>query len=893
MKKESSWKSSFYILIFLTTILYIVYRIFFTIPDDSLINIIFAILVLLVEIVDAIFFSFYLFNILIYKKESPKIPKINKKDYPDVDVFIATINESKELLEKTIIACKNMDYPDKKKVHIYVCDDGRRSEIKDLCKKLKIKYLARDNNIDAKAGNYNNAIKNTNSPYIAMFDADMCPSKKFLLKTIPFFIKEDKMGFVQLPQSFIELDLFQSKFKLINKIPFEQDYFYHQIQMAKNNTNSVICCGTNMVMSRNALDDVDGFATKTITEDIATGMLIEAAGYKAIAIPDDEVFGMNVTSTESLIKQRSRWCRGCIQIFKNYKIINNKNLSTRQKLDYLSAIYYWFFGLRNIFYLLVPLLFSIFNIRVIECNVITFLVIFSIQYILKRYVIDKMEENKVSSTWNRIYEIILSPVIAYDSLKELLGFGSIKFEVTSKDKNIQNKSKKSILLYFSHLLLLLLTIVGIVLSAYKGYNLGINIYYIPLFWLCTNLVYLVFALIFDNSSRLLDEKYIKTYKYKFNSTPTLLINYIKHELRLKEWLGIFFLAVFSVFFIKNNFTKIEFKEPIRNKNLVSYNNYLKVNNGKLVNSNNEIVHLRGVSTHNLYYYGDLYDYDNIKELRDTWGINVFRIAMYTDPNEEGYIKNNNLKEKVEEIVEDCIDLDIYVIIDWHILNDNNPETYEKEALEFFDEMSTRFQDVPNVIYEICNEPNGKDVTWNGNIKPYAEKTIKTIRNNSEDSLVLVGTADWSKDLESVRKNPLKDKNIMYVLHTYPKGEMDIIRANIENAIRERIPIIITECSVTDPTGDGKLYKDFFKDWIKYIEKNDISWVVWQLSDKNESSSLLISQEKVWKERLEKEDISEEELKKEDYNINNYLSETGEFIKDIISSYSNINKEVIN
>ena len=617
MKKEPSWKIVLYLLTFITTILYIVYRIFFTIPMDNLINIIFAILVLLVEIIDAVFFSFYVFNILIYKKESPKIPKINKKDYPDVDIFIATINESEELLKKTIIACKNMDYSDKKKVHIYVCDDGRRSEIKDLCKELKINYLDRDSNKDAKAGNYNNAIKKTKSPYIAMFDADMCPSKKFLLKTIPFFIKEDKVGFVQLPQSFIGLDFFQSKFKLINKIPFEQDYFYHQIQMAKNNTNSVVCCGTNMVMSRKALEDTDGFATKTITEDIATGMLIEAAGYKAIAIPDDEVFGMNVISTESLIKQRSRWCRGCIQIFKNYKIFRNNNLSIRQKLDYLSAIYYWFFGLRNIFYLLVPLLFSIFNIRVIECEVVTFLIIFFIQYILKRFIIDKVEDNKVSSTWNRIYEIILSPIIAFESLKELLGFGNIKFEVTSKEKNNMSKSKNNILLYFSHLVLLLLTIVGIVLSAYKGYNLGINIYYIPLFWLCTNLIYLVIALIFDNSSKLLEEKYIKTNKYKLTSTPTLLINYIKYELRLKEWLGIILLSVLSVLFIQTNFTKIEFNEPKKNKNWVSYNNYLKVKNGKLVNDNNEIVHLRGVSTHNIYYYGDLYDYDNIKALRDT------------------------------------------------------------------------------------------------------------------------------------------------------------------------------------------------------------------------------------------------------------------------------------
>lgn len=886
MKKELTWKICIYVITFLATLLYIFYRVFFTLPTSNSIDLFFAILVLVVEIIDAIFYSFFVFNILIYRKESPKIPKIAKKDYPDVDIFIATINEKKELLEKTIKSCLNMRYPNKKKVHIYICDDGNRKEIKELCKLLRVNYICRKDNENAKAGNYNNALKQTKSPYVAMFDADMCPNEKFLLKTIPFFIKEYRVGFVQLPQSFSELDFFQAKFKFLNKIPFEQDYFYHQIQMAKNNTNSVVCCGTNMVMSRKALEDIGGFATKTITEDIATGMLLEASGYKAIAIADDEVYGLNVNSTESLLKQRLRWCRGCIQILKNYSIIRNNNLNNRQKLDYLSAIYYWFFGLRNIFYLLVPLLFSIFNVKVIQCNTLTFLTIFAFQYILKRFVIDRVEGGKVSSTWNRIYEIILSPIIAYGTIKELLGFSTTKFEVTSKDKNNNDKYKYkySIGLYIVHLVLLLLTITGIVLSAYKGYNLGIEIYYIPLFWLITNFIYLCIALIFDCSKLLFEGKNIAD-KYKMYSVLLIPINYIKHEFKFKEWVTTILLAIFLVAFVNTNFTKMELYDSVENKSAVSYNGYLKTKDGKLVNEKQEVVHLRGVSTHNLYYYGDLYNYDNIKELVDTWKINVFRVALYTDPSAEGYIKNNDVKYKLEEIIDECIDLDIYVIIDWHILNDNNPNIYKTEALDFFNEMSTKYQDVPNVIYEICNEPNG-DVTWDNDIKPYAEQVIKTIRNNSEDSLILVGTADWSKDIESVVNNPLKGTNIMYVLHFYSEGNMPLVQSKIEKAINAKIPVFITECSVTDATGDGTLYKEFFDDLIDYLENKNISWIVWQFSDKFESSSLLLPKENVWKERKEKEQITDEELSKEIYNINDYLSETGQYVKELLKKYNN-------
>ena len=199
-------------------------------------------------------------------------------------------------------------------------------------------------------------------------------------------------------------------------------------------------------------------------------------------------------------------------------------------------------------------------------------------------------------------------------------------------------------------------------------------------------------------------------------------------------------------------------------------------------------------------------------------------------------------------------------------------------------MSKKYQDIPNVLFEICNEPNG-DVTWDEDIKPYAQEITKTIRNNYSDSIILVGTPNWSKDLESVRKNPLEDNNTMYVVHTYPKGEMSNIKNGIKNAKKEKLPIMITECAATDPTGDGKLYKKFFKEWISYLEKQNISWIVWQFSDKYENSSLLLPKEIKEKEWLEKKIKTKEQINIEKYNINNYISEEGKLVKEQLIKYS--------
>ena len=237
--KEKLGKRIVYTIAFLSTVIYIFYRIFFTIPiHDTWINVLIAVSIVILEFFEAFVYSIYYFNVLLFKKDSPKTPKISQEEYPEIDIFVATINEDVELLEETIKHIKAMKYPDKNKIHIYLCDDGRRAEMEKLCQTMKINYLKREDNKNAKAGNYNNALKKTKSPYIVTFDADMQPKPEFLMKTVPHIINDKKVGFVQIPQNFRNPDIYQARFKLIGKIPHEQDYFFNKIQMAKNGTTN-------------------------------------------------------------------------------------------------------------------------------------------------------------------------------------------------------------------------------------------------------------------------------------------------------------------------------------------------------------------------------------------------------------------------------------------------------------------------------------------------------------------------------------------------------------------------------------------------------------------------------------------------------------------------------
>ena len=269
---------------------------------------------------------------------------------------------------------------------------------------------------------------------------------------------------------------------------------------------------------------------------------------------------------------------------------------------------------------------------------------------------------------------------------------------------------------------------------------------------------------------------------------------------------------------------------------------LHVKGTKLVDKKGHEVQLRGVSTHGLSWYPQYVNDKCFAQLHDKWGANVVRLAMYTEEYNgycSGDAKNrSDLKKLIKKGVRLAKKHKMYVIVDWHILSDGNPNSHKKEAKAFFREMSREFKGYNNVIYEICNEPNN-GTSWK-EIKSYARSVISTIRKNDKKAVIVVGTPTWSQDVDQAAADPIKGDNIMYALHFYAATHKADLRNKMIAAINKGLPVFVTEYGICDASGNGAIDKEEANRWVQTMDEYCVSYIAWNLSNKQESSSIIKS-----------------------------------------------------
>ncbi|MBO4457288.1 MAG: glycosyltransferase [Butyrivibrio sp.] len=516
------------------SILYLVWRIFFTIPFGcGWLSVMCGVILLVLEALGMVEAFVHFMNM--HSVSDYKVPDVPKERFPHIDVYISTYSEEPELLYKTINGCKNMEYPDKSKVHIYLCDDNRRPEMEELAKKMGVNYLKRADNKGAKAGNLNHALAHSTSPYVLTFDADMIPQKRFLMQLVPYLVdaemknenkkEEDKIkiGFIQSPQNFYNPDLFQFNLFSEDRIPNEQDYFYKDIQAARTKSNSVIYGGSNTIISREALEAIGGFFTDAITEDFATGILIQRAGFVCLGTSDPLASGLSPTDIPNLIQQRIRWGRGVIATGRKMHIYTAKDLSLSQKLNYWASIWYWYSPVKRLVYMVSPILYAAFGFTIFKCTLPQVLAFWLPMYLTSNLALSQLSGNVRSNKWTGIYETIMFPYMLLPITLETFGITLKKFKVTQKS---QMSGKQHYELYMiPFLILIALSALGIIRCIAVIFDSSSFGPAVVLFWMIMNLYYMVMAVLFIDGRA----AYRKSERIPLEMPCTFTINGIERQ----------------------------------------------------------------------------------------------------------------------------------------------------------------------------------------------------------------------------------------------------------------------------------------------------------------------------------------------------------------------------
>jgi endoglucanase len=261
---------------------------------------------------------------------------------------------------------------------------------------------------------------------------------------------------------------------------------------------------------------------------------------------------------------------------------------------------------------------------------------------------------------------------------------------------------------------------------------------------------------------------------------------------------------------------------------------LRVVGNKIVDKNGSPVVLRGMSLYWSQWKGQFYNYDCIKWLRDDWKCTVVRASMGVGSG--GYLTNPAIeKAKVITVIDACIDLGIYVIVDWH---DHTAEVNRAQAISFFQEIANQYNGIPNLVYEIYNEPQTGAGSWNSSIKPYSDSVVKYIRAIEPDNIIVVGTPNWSQYVDEAANNPLSYSNIAYSLHFYAYTHRQWLRDRATTALNKGIALFVTEFGTCESSGSGILEYTETDTWLKFLDANKISWCNWSLADLGETSAAL-------------------------------------------------------
>lgn len=435
-------------------------------------------------------------------------------DYPTVDVLITTYDEDPELVRITLVAATAVDYP-KDRLRVYLLDDGasearlqgpdraraqaareRQAVLRHWCELHGAHYLNRPDNRGAKSGNLNAALARTSGDLVLILDADHVPARDILRQTVGFFAGDERLFLVQTPHFFLNPDPIEKNLGLGAKMPPENAMFYGAIHPGLDFWQSSFFCGSAALLRRAALNEAGGFAGDSITEDAETAMLLHSKGWRSLYWDQPLVAGLQPDTFTSFIIQRMRWAQGMMQIFRLHNPLGLSGLKPWQRLAYLSNMLFWLFPLARVVYLLAPLCFLVFDLRIYDATP-TEIGAYALPYL----VASKLEAHYLFGRWrwplvSDIYETMQSLFSLPAVLRALKNPRSPRFQVTPKLERLEEDFISPLAMPFYGLTALLLAgaIWGSVRLWHESDTEKAMLLLIGLLWLAINLAVVLAAL---------------------------------------------------------------------------------------------------------------------------------------------------------------------------------------------------------------------------------------------------------------------------------------------------------------------------------------------------------------------------------------------------------------
>ncbi|MBB4008570.1 UDP-forming cellulose synthase catalytic subunit [Allorhizobium taibaishanense] len=455
-------------------------------PVNQLENFIPGLLLYLAEMYSVMMLFLSLFVVSTPLPPRKPFRTLSYDELPIVDIFVPSYNEEESLLANTLAAARNLDYP-ADKFTVWLLDDGsteqkrqstdllaakfaeqRHQSLQTLCSQLGVRYLTRERNEHAKAGNLNNGLNHSTGELVAVFDADHAPARSFLKETVGYFNDDPRLFLVQTPHFFINPDPIERNLNTFNKMPSENEMFYGIIQRGLDKWNAAFFCGSAAVLRREALNEANGFSGLSITEDCETALDLHSRGWNSIFVDMPLIAGLQPATFASFIGQRSRWAQGMMQIMRFRFPLFKRGLSLGQRLCYMSSTMFWLFPFPRAIFLLAPLFYLFFNLQIFMGSGGEFMA-YTLSYMLVNLMVQNYLYGSFRWPWiSELYEYVQSVHLLPAILSVMWDPRRPTFKVTAKDESVTENRLSEISRPFFLIFLILLIAFGV--TIYRLYS---------------------------------------------------------------------------------------------------------------------------------------------------------------------------------------------------------------------------------------------------------------------------------------------------------------------------------------------------------------------------------------------------------------------------------------